>query len=173
MPIETERLLLRRFTAGDGDAFFAYMGLEEVARYENFDPMTREECREEAAERAGMENRLAVELKGGGMIGDLGWEELDFDTYVFSYDFHPKWGGKGYATEACRALISYLFRERGARRVWAETNAENLPSIRLLERLGFRREGLFREDVSFKEDAEGKPIFQSTCYYAMLRDEYK
>ncbi|MBX7496524.1 GNAT family N-acetyltransferase [Qipengyuania sp. 6B39] len=52
--------------------------------------------------------------------------------------------GEGVARECTGALVAHLFAE-GARKLIAEVDAENTPSIRLLERLGFTREALFRE----------------------------
>ena len=178
--IETPRLWLRRFTPADTADYYAYMQRADTARYENFDPLTWDEALDEVRERCAMENRLAVQVKGGQglpgeevtMIGDVGYEELPFDTYIFSYDFHADFGGRGYATEAVRALAAYLFQQGNARRLYAECHDQNESSIRLLERLHFRREGCHREDISFKEDAEGAPIFQNTLIYAMLRREY-
>jgi len=45
-------------------------------------------------------------------------------------------------------------------------------SARLLERLGFRLEGHFLEDASFKKDAAGRPVYISSFYYALLRREW-
>jgi len=49
---------------------------------------------------------------------------------------------------------------------------DNFPSIRLLERLGFRREGHFIEDVTFKKDSAGNPIYVNSYSYAMLKREW-
>ena len=176
----TPRLWLRRFRPTDVEAYYSYMCLEQTARYENFDPLTREEAQEEVVERCAMENRLAVQVQTGqdllgenvSMIGDVGYEELPFDTYIFSYDFHVDYGKNGYAAEAVDALVDYLFRAKNARRLYAECSDKNQGSIRLLERLGFRREGCHWEDISYKEDENGAPIFQNTLFYAMLRREY-
>ena len=170
----TQRLILRNFRREDFADFHAYMSLHETARYENFDPLTPEESRELIEERIPLDNRLAVFCPAAGhVIGDVGFEELEFDTYVFSFDFHSAYGRRGYATEACRALAGHLFGTLNARRVFAECMDENLPSIRLLERLGFRREGTFLQDIAYKCDAAGHPIFVNSCYYAMLRHEWQ
>lgn len=54
--------------------------------------------------------------------------------------------GQGYAREAVARLIDLLIVEEGHRRVMADTDPDNVASIRLLESLGFRREGLLREE---------------------------
>jgi len=59
-----------------------------------------------------------------------------------AYEIGPAYWRQGIATEACRRLIRALFEEGGVTEVMAEVDTRNLPSIRLLERLGFTREGL-------------------------------
>ncbi len=54
----------------------------------------------------------------------------------------------------------------------SECNDTNLNSLRLLERLGFRREGHFLEDVWFKKDEIGNPIYVNSFYYAVLKSEW-
>ena len=65
-----------------------------------------------------------------------------------------------------------MFETVGARRVIAQCNDDNDRSIRLLEKLGFRKEGCFLEDVSFKEDENGNPIYVNSVQYAMLKREW-
>ena len=57
----------------------------------------------------------------------------------------------------------YLFTEKEARRIYAYTEDYNLPSQKLCEKLGMRREGMFMEFVSFINDENGNPIYENTC----------
>lgn len=57
--------------------------------------------------------------------------------YIFNFGYH----GQGYATEACRAAIDYAFGQLGAVRMVTGAASENLPSRRLLARLGLRETG--------------------------------
>ena len=59
------------------------------------------------------------------------------------YDFNEKFWNKGYATEACIALLNHIFCEVGGRRVYAECNDDNFPSIKLLERIGNETRRIF------------------------------
>ena len=61
---------------------------------------------------------------------------------------------------------------RRTRRIYAYTEDYNLSSQRLCEKLGMRREGLFREFVSFVNDADGNPIYENTYQYAILKKEW-
>ena len=63
-----------------------------------------------------------------------------------------------------------IFRD-GAHRVYAECDPRNLPSWRLLERLGFRREAHFRQNLYFRKDAGGAPIWKDTYVYALLESD--
>ena len=81
--------------------------------------------------------------------------------------------GKGYALEAARAFFDYLFTEKGARRLYAYTEDYNLSCQHLCEKLGMRREGLFMEFVSFVKDTDGKPVYENTMQYAILKKEWE
>lgn len=80
---------------------------------------------------------------------------------------------KGYMTEAARAYISYLFEKCGARHVYAYTEDYNISCQKLLEKLGFRREGFYKEFVSFVNDEQGNLIYENTYEYAVLKKEWK
>ena len=81
--------------------------------------------------------------------------------------------GKGYAYEAAHAFFDYLFKKLYARRIYAYTEDDNLPSQHLCEKLGMRVEGLFREFVTFVNDEYGKPIYENTMQYAILKKEWE
>lgn len=170
---ETTRLIIRNFSIDDVNDFYKYMSLECTAQYESFEPFTYDECIASVTRRCGKENVFAVVLKESGkMIGDINFSIEEYDTYELGYDFNPTYCKKGYATEACKAVIDYIFKETSGRRIYAECDDDNFPSIRLLERLGFRREGYFIEDVTFKKDGAGNPIYVNSYSYAMLKREW-
>ena len=80
--------------------------------------------------------------------------------------------GKGYGYEAAKAVVDYLFREKGARRIYAYTEDYNIASQRVCEKLGMRKEGLFIEFISFVNDQEGNPIYENTIQWAILKKEW-
>ena len=59
------------------------------------------------------------------------------------------------------------------RRIYAYMEDYNLSSQRLCEKLGMRREGLFKEFVSFVNDEDGVPIYENTMQYVMLKKEWR
>ena len=83
----------------------------------------------------------------------------------FSLD--PKYQGYGYATEALNRLLEYIFCYIGKRRTIAVTDVRNLASVRLLERIGMRREAQFIENIVYKEE------LCSEYVYALLQHEWK
>lgn len=75
--------------------------------------------------------------------------------YDLGYCFHSDYQGRGFALESCRAMMQ-VFRQRGVEKFTAGTALKNLPSCRLLEKLGFACEST--EELSFHRDSEGNPI---------------
>lgn len=172
--IETKRLVLRNFNEKDVDDFFEYMSLESTAKYEDFEPFTYDECVDSIKRRMKMNNVMAVVLKENNkLIGDVNFSKDDDDpTYEIGYDFNEKFSNQGYATEACIAMVDYIFNKLNGRRVLAECNDDNIKSIKLLERIGMRREGHFIEDITFKNDSENNPIYVNSYLYAILKKEW-
>jgi [ribosomal protein S5]-alanine N-acetyltransferase len=74
------------------------------------------------------------------LIGDGGFTSPPVDGMVAKgYSLLPAYRGKGYATEAVRALAEWAFAHREVRKIIAETLPDNEPSIRVLQRAGFKR----------------------------------
>lgn len=171
--METERLIIRRFTPEDTDDLYAYLSRAPVVRYEPYEPFTLEQAAGEAIRRASDPDFLAVALKGSGrVIGNVWFAPGEWDAWELGYVFHDAYWGRGYAQEACRAVLADGFANRKVRRVIAMCNPENAASWRLLEHLGFTREGHLRRNVFFRRDENGAPIWQDTYEYGLLREEW-
>jgi ribosomal-protein-alanine N-acetyltransferase len=82
-------------------------------------------------------------LRDGQLIGDIGFKSFpDEEGRVeIGYSLVPAARGHGYATEAVRAMVAWALKQPGVRQVIAETEAWNEPSMRVLERAGFRQVG--------------------------------
>lgn len=171
--LETERLHIRNYQEKDIRDFYDYMSLEFTALHEDFEPLTYEQSRDLIMKRLNDDSFAIVELKSEKRcIGDLCFRMSEYGTFEIGYDFNVNYGKKGYATEACKAFVQYLFTSLNARRVTAGCNEDNEASWRLLDRLGFRREGRFIEDVSFKCDKGGNPLYVNSVYYGILKREW-
>jgi len=157
--LTTERLVLRRFRAADAPALAAYRSDEDTARYQSWEPpFTLERAEDFVVHMAGRDPEApgwfqwAVELKSQRtLIGDVGVGLHDNLMQAdLGFTFAPQQRGQGYATEAVRAVLERLFTLQGVRRVSAECDARNLASARLLERVGFTREGRRRSHTWLK-----------------------
>lgn len=166
--LRTERLILRRYRASDLQDLYEYLSDAEVVKFEPYKPMSMDEVRENLAWRISTDEMIAIVCAAGGkMIGNVYLGKRDFDSLEIGYVLSRRFWGMGYAAEACGALISLAF-QQGAHRIYAECDPENSASWHLLERLGFRREGHLRQNVSFWTDERGNPIWKDTYVYALL-----
>ena len=104
------------------------------------------------------------------MIGNIYCGARDFAAKEVGYIINKNYQRHGYALEALSAVVRSAFRE-GAHRVYAECDPRNTASWKLLERLGFRREAQLRQNIYFRKDADGAPIWKDTCIYAILESE--
>lgn len=82
------------------------------------------------------------------------------------YDLLPEYWGQGLMTEALRASLRFCFTRMGLNSVTAQIDPQNQPSRRVLERLGFRQDGLLRQDYYFG----GR--FLDTAIFTLLRSEF-
>lgn len=151
MMISTDRLTLRRFRESDAAALSAYRSDEDVVRYQSWSaPVTLDEALRMVHAMAAADPdepgwfQYAVQRTADGvLLGDVGVNLHDNRMQAdIGFTFAPAHQGHGYATEAVRAILDRLFREQGVHRVSAECDARNVRSARLLERVGFRREGM-------------------------------
>lgn len=184
MTIETERLILRPFTENDGADVYEYLHEPTVNCFASMRLDTVEAANAEMKNRVGeTEYYFAITLKDGGkVIGEISaypeaddpheGEDAPRDTFSPCWMLNEAYQGKGYAFEAARAFFDYLFKSKGARRIYAYTEDDNLPSRHLCEKLGMRKEGLFREFISFVRNPDGTPHYENTCQYAILKKEW-
>jgi RimJ/RimL family protein N-acetyltransferase len=171
--LTTARLRLRPVADGDVDALFALHSDARVLRYWDAPPWT-DRARAERFVRAsrrladdGAGVRLAVDVDGQF----IGWCSLsrwnpDFRSAAVGYCYGESAWGHGYATEAARALLTWAFDTLDLNRVQAETDTRNTASARVLEKLGFVREGTLREDCV----VDG--VVSDSWVYGLLRREW-
>lgn len=173
--LETERLLLRRIVPEDARALFAFRSDPEVQRY-NGGPLAHAEQAAElvALFEAGFQARTRLEwgivLKGADdrLIGDAGyahWSQRHRRAEI-GYGLARIHWRQGIAAEAVAAILRFGFEGMDLHRIHACPLVENMASVRLLEKLGFRREGIRRDEIW----ADG--AFHDEALYALLRPEY-
>lgn len=175
MLITTDRLVLRRFRLDDAAVLASYRSVPEVARYQSWtSPYSLDKARYAVQTMVAADPsqpgwfQYAVELADEKhLIGDVGVNLADnLRQAEIGYTLAPDQQGHGYATEAVRAVLDHLFRVQGLHRVSAECDARNTASARLLERLGFTREGLRRQHTWIKHE------WTDDLLYGLLAEEW-
>ncbi|MEV7794202.1 GNAT family protein [Streptomyces sp. NPDC087512] len=164
----TARLRLRPFTAADANPLFALHSNTHVMRYWDSPPWTdraRAErfltmCQKLADEGTGA--RVAIERASDGVF--VGWCVLaewnpDYRSASLGYCLDEAMWGHGYATEAARALLQWAFDTLDVNRVQAETDTRNVASARVLEKIGFVREGTLRENCVVNGEVSDSWVF--------------
>jgi len=147
-PLTTDRLLLRRSHLEDAGTISAYRSDPEVHRYQGWERTDPDGVRAEIRDMAGRAPgqpggwiQLSVEERSTGrLVGDVGLSPADGEPGVIKvgYTIAPAFQGRGYATEAVGALVDYAFERLGADVVRAYASADNVPSIRVAEKVGMR-----------------------------------
>jgi [ribosomal protein S5]-alanine N-acetyltransferase len=172
-PIITERLIIRNFNSTDWKDLKEYLSYEDVIKYSPYVIYDDEMAIEEARKRENKDEILAVVYKESNkVIGELIFEDGEFDSKEIGFFFNPQYQGKGLAKEGTTALMNWAYNELEIRRLTARCDLLNIKSQILLERLGMRREGILRKHIYFKNDKNGNPIWADTCLYAMLAEEW-
>lgn len=180
--IETERLVLRGYRAGDGPLIYA-AGLRNQQHFAEFESgnfllhLNNEEDAEAAARELaadwmarkhffiGIFEKTTHNWCGQIYVAPTDWKLPEFTIgYVADVEFE----GKGYISEAVSSVLELLFINLGAHRVKSDCNENNSRSWRLLERCGFTREGHLRQN---RKNADG--TFHGDFLYAILRTEFE
>ncbi|MBN2146845.1 MAG: GNAT family N-acetyltransferase [Anaerolineales bacterium] len=180
--LETERLILRPYHAGDGAMYYAssLRNRRHLARYEARNALCS--LKDEAhAERVvcemaaawehreyfflGMFRKQTNEWVGQIYIGPLG---LEPPAFTIGYIADVANEGHGYVTEAVRTVTRFCFERLGAMRLSAECDDQNIRSYRVLERCGFIREGHLHHR---KPGPDGR--IGGTLYYGLMRSEWE
>lgn len=175
-PLITERLVLRRFSTDDLADYYSYQSLPETARYLYGGPRSYALCMAkvgqfaedsfdgpgdwatfavELQEKPGMIGELALKWNDGGKpegpeperFGEIGWT------------LAPWAQGKGYATEAARAILALALDQLGFHRVEARLDARNGASAAICERLGMQREGVMRDNMYLKGEWTSEAVY--------------
>ena len=157
--LETQRLYLRPFRKGDEDDIVSILLDREGAYFcdgeEPFQPEDRssQQFAELMEAYAEQENRLMLDLKGENkVIGVLSFWKDDYrqvPTKTLVYQLHPDYQRQGYASEALKELIRYLFEETDTQLITAQTFPQNAASQALLRKFGFVHEGTLRKKAFY------------------------
>jgi [ribosomal protein S5]-alanine N-acetyltransferase len=173
--LETERLVLREIVRTDAPALFAVHGSAESMKWFGVDPIPDEAAAAKLVEvfaswRA-LTNpgiRWGIQVKGesalAGTCGLFAWNRA-WRKCTIGYELNPQVQGRGYMREALRACLDWGFENMQLNRIEAQVHPENAASIRSVERMGFKREGLLRQ-LGFWSGR-----YHDMYQYALLRSE--
>jgi len=181
-PKRTERLTLRPAVPADLRAVYEIRSLPEVAQWMPDLPTSYDAWAVRQGEVGGLD-RMVVVLREGPdveeVIGHLylhvedAWAQAEVQDRAkatqaeIGWAFDPRHQGQGLATEAVGELLRACFEDLGVRRVVALAFADNVPSLRVMERLGMRREAL-----NVKESLHRELGWLDGVTYALLADEW-
>ena len=169
--IKTARLLLRQFRESDYDDLFEFLSQLEDDEFEGYPGITYENGKEHLKSRLDSDEFYAIELiSSGKVIGNIYCGTRNYAAKEVGYIINKDYQRQGYAGEALSAVIYIAFQE-GAHRIYAECDPRNTPSWKLLESVGFRCEALLRQNIYFRKDADGSPIWKDTYVYAILESD--
>ncbi|MEU6676640.1 GNAT family protein [Streptomyces sp. NPDC046925] len=174
--LHTARLRLRPFADADANALYPLHSSTQVMRFWDSPPWTEQaraeqfiaRCRKLADEGTGA--RVAIDRASDGAF--VGWCALtrwdpDFRSASLGYCLDDATWGQGYATEAAHALLRWAFDTLDLNRVQAETDTRNVASARVLEKVGFVREGTLREECIVNGEVS------DTWVFGLLRREWR
>ncbi|WP_414709240.1 GNAT family N-acetyltransferase [Rhizobium sp.] len=172
----TERLILRGFRSEDFEAYSAYRLLPSIYRFLYRDPPSAEALRERFdasldshfSEDGGSLRWAVLRREDGALVGDVSLKLTSKAALQaeIGYIFNPAHAGKGYATEAVRAIIDLGFGTFGLHRIFARLDAQNAASVGVVERLGLRREAHLIENDRFNG------VWGDEYVYAVLSREW-
>jgi ribosomal-protein-alanine N-acetyltransferase len=153
--LETKRLLLREIVLADAAALFAVHGDGESMRWFGSDPLPDEAAAVKLIELFASWRKLAnpgtrwgLQIKGEdqlvGTCGLFAWQR-NWRRCTLGYELHPRVRGNGYMREALGAVLQWGWEHMELHRVEAQIHPDNADSLRSVEALGFKREGLLRQ----------------------------
>ena len=169
--LETSRLLLKQILPADAPALFGLRSDKEVMQY--IDRPLQQSVEDALALIQLITNMLekneavtwGIFLKDGSpLMGNIGFWRIQKENFraEIGYLLHPSLQGKGFMTEAMKAVLLYGFNTMNLHSVEANVNPANVASIRLLEKTGFVQEAYFRENYFY----DGK--FLDSVVYSLL-----
>jgi ribosomal-protein-alanine N-acetyltransferase len=172
---ETKRLVLRNIKKEEIPFILKHFGRDEVNEFSDYDSITKMEEAEEFYEKFFKPDRplgfrqVIVLKETDELIGTIGlfrWSMKDKRAEI-GYDLVPEFWGQGIMTEALGPILEFGFDKMGLNRIDATSNTENIRSHRVLEKAGFKKEGVMREKYFYK----GK--FQDDAIYSLLMVDWR
>lgn len=172
----TNRLTLRPLEQKDAKEVFDYRSDANTNKYQGWIPESVDEVKDFIKNKVATTIDVAdtwfqfaiISKNEGTVIGDLGIHFIDEDKSQaeIGCTINKHHHGKGYATEALTEAVSYLFNDLNKHRIHASVDPRNIGSVKLMEKLGFRKEAHFRESLYLNNE------WVDDVIYALLQPEW-
>jgi RimJ/RimL family protein N-acetyltransferase len=174
--LKGQKINLRRVYKSDAESIYKYARDEEISRYTflpnpyrisdayRFITLTHTALRAKKAFNFGIEHKQEKEI-----IGMISLEQVNFQHLLAEtgYWLGKKYWGQGIAQEALQLVLKFGFEQLKLNRIYARVMHPNIASARLLENVGFKKEGVMRKSVW------RSGMWLDLIWYAILKDEYR
>lgn len=174
--LETEKYVLRRLKVTDAKSLYNYFSKDAVTKYYDLEPFQAPQQAVELIEsllfryEAKQQIRWGITLKNqGDIIGTCGLHAIEKEhaKAELGYDLHPNYWGKGVMTEVIARIVDFGFEEMKLNRIEALYNPINHASRRVLEKNGFKIEGILRKRFHKKGE------YSDAAISAIIREDKK
>lgn len=176
MNLETERLIIRPITLDDKNEIFEYRSDSVTNKYQGWIPTSLTDVEifikkvsKQINEPETWFQFIIIEKETQKIVGDLGIHFFGSENKQteIGCTLNKKFHNKGYATESVKRVIDYLFKELDKHRIITSIDPENNNSIRLVERIGFRKEAHFIESILINDK------WVDDLIYALLKKDWE
>lgn len=175
--LETERLKLIEIKDTHLEDLFLLFKDPEVTKYYNLLPYNNVSDGQKFIEWYSKRFEEELAIRWGIMLKERNDEKiigtLGFNNYThkhranIGYDLQKQYWNKGYITEALKAVVQFGFEQLGVNRIEAEVMLGNISSEKVLNKIGFSKEGVLRQWMYWNE------AYYDMCMYALLYHDYK
>lgn len=174
--LKTDRFVLRQITKNDSLDIFHYFSLDDVTRFYDVESFTSIKQAEELIQRwnerfeSSEAIRWGITLKSEnrviGTCGFHGWMKNHYKAHI-GYELTPEYWYQGFMTEVAQKITEYGFNNLGFNRIEAFVEPENVGSRKVLSKIGFREEGILKENYYWKNR------FVDNVLFAYLKKDYE
>jgi RimJ/RimL family protein N-acetyltransferase len=171
--VEIDNITIRQFEKSDLQTFASYRAIPEVAQYQSWSDYTYDDAiklydsmQGHTLGEVGQWFQLAIaDKQSHKLLGDLAIHFIDDQQVEVGFTLAPENQGKGIGSKSLSAFIDHLFNTMNKYRIIATTDCDNHAAYKLLERVGFRREAHFVNNIFFKGQ------WGSEYQYALLKSD--